>query len=90
MASRNIETLLSYHSFTVCLPKMFGGDFGDQIGCYAILTNPKSNKFEVLVNKVNGAFFSQRDGKRFLTFTQSVLVPRLPWFLWVIDSLIYG
>lgn len=39
---------------------MFGGDFGDQIGRYAILTDPKSNKFEVLVDKVNGAFFSHK------------------------------
>ncbi|KEH37203.1 hypothetical protein MTR_2g435890 [Medicago truncatula] len=81
MASRNIQTLLSYHCLTgplgknpfsdldkvinklrlkyrsyiveydidagaVCLPNMFGGDFGDQIGRYAILTDPKSNKFE--------------------------------------------
>ncbi|RHN55897.1 hypothetical protein MtrunA17_Chr5g0423431 [Medicago truncatula] len=79
MASRNIQTLLSYHYLTgplvknsfsdldkainklrlkyrsyiveydidvgaVCLPNMFGGDFGDQIGRYAILTDPKSNK----------------------------------------------
>lgn len=39
---------------------MFGGDFGDQIGRYAILTDHKSNKFEVLVDKVNGAFFSHK------------------------------
>ncbi|KEH36616.1 PIF1-like helicase [Medicago truncatula] len=70
-----------FRNGAVCLPNMFGGDFGDQIGRYAILTNPKSNKFEVLVDRVNRAFFSQRDGKRFVTFTESILVPGLPWFL---------
>nr|ABN06123.1 hypothetical protein MtrDRAFT_AC150889g28v2 [Medicago truncatula] len=30
----------------VCLPRMFGGDFGDRIGRFATLTDPKGNQFE--------------------------------------------
>ncbi len=47
---------------------MFGGDFGDQIGRYAILTDPKSNKFEVLVNKVNISFFLTKGWKAIRDF----------------------
>nr|ABD33164.1 hypothetical protein MtrDRAFT_AC157890g13v2 [Medicago truncatula] len=98
MASRNIQTLLSYHCLTdnhifiplcnqqaeteyrsyiveydidvgaICLPNMFGGDFGYQIGRYAILTDPKSNKFEVLVDRVNGAFFLTKGWKAIRDF----------------------
>jgi len=39
------------------LPRMFGGDFGDRIGRFATLTDPKGNQFEVLVDSINGDFF---------------------------------
>jgi len=52
----------------VCLPNMFGGDFGDQIGRYAILNDPKSNKFEVLVDRVNISFFLTKGWKAICDF----------------------
>jgi len=47
---------------------MFGGDFRDQIGRYATLTDPKSNKFEVLVDRVNKAFFLTKGWKAIRDF----------------------
>lgn len=43
------------------LPNMFAKDFGDQIRRFATLIDPKNNKFEVLLERVNGhVFFYQR------------------------------
>jgi len=39
-------------------PNMFGSDFGDQINQIVTLIDPKNNKFEVLVDRINGSFFS--------------------------------
>lgn len=36
---------------TVMLPNTFTGDFGDQIGRYAILVDPNNNEFQVVVKK---------------------------------------
>ncbi|KEH29876.1 hypothetical protein MTR_4g053887 [Medicago truncatula] len=38
----------------VMLPNMFAKDFGDQIRRFATLIDPKNNKFEVLLERVNG------------------------------------
>lgn len=38
------------------LPNMFASHFGDQINRIVTLTDPKNNKFEVLVDRINGSF----------------------------------
>lgn len=52
----------------VCLPRMFGGDFGDQIGRFVTLTDPKGNKFEVLVDAISGNFFLTKGWKAIRDF----------------------
>lgn len=53
------------------LPNMFAKDFGDQITRFATLIDPKNNKFEVLVERVNGhVFFLPKDGKLCVTFME--------------------
>jgi len=47
---------------------MFGGDFGDQIGRFATLTDPKANQFEVLVERINGHFFLTKGWKAIREF----------------------
>jgi len=47
---------------------MFGGDFGDQIGCFATLTDPKAYHFEVLVERTNGVFFLTKGWKAICDF----------------------
>jgi hypothetical protein len=47
---------------------MFGGDFGDQIGRFATLTDPKGNQFEVLVDAINGNFFLTKGWKAIRDF----------------------
>jgi len=42
---------------------MFGFDFGDQINWIVTLIDPKNNKFEVLVDKINGPFFLTKGWK---------------------------
>jgi len=42
---------------------MFGGDFGNRIGRFATLTDPKANQFEVLVDSINGDFFLTKGWK---------------------------
>jgi len=55
------------------LPKIFGGDFGDQIGRFVTLTDPTANKFDVLVERINGDFFLTKGyGKQFVTFMELV------------------
>jgi len=39
------------------LPRMFGHDFGDQIGRYTSLANSNYNEFEVLVERNNGSIY---------------------------------
>jgi hypothetical protein len=39
------------------LPMMFSHDFGDQINQYAILVDPKQNRFEVLVERNNQGIY---------------------------------
>jgi hypothetical protein len=36
---------------------MFAADFGDQITRYAMLIDKKGNRFEVLVERINGSIF---------------------------------
>lgn len=52
----------------VCLPRMFGSDFGDLIGRFATLTDPKGNQFEVLVDSINGDFFLTKGWKAIRDF----------------------
>jgi len=40
---------------------MFGGDFGDRIGRFATLTDPKANQFVVLVDSINGDFLLTKE-----------------------------
>ena len=47
---------------------MFGGDFGDQIGRFATLTDPKAHQFEVLVESINGDFFLTKRWKAIRDF----------------------
>jgi len=47
---------------------MFGGDFGDRIGRFATLTDPKANQFEVLVDNINGDFFLTKGWKAIRDF----------------------
>ena len=54
--------------YTMCLRRMFGGDFGDQIGRFTTLTDPKSNHFEVLVERINGHFFLTKGWKAIRDF----------------------
>jgi hypothetical protein len=60
--------ILLFHQGAVCLPRMFGGDFGDQIGRFVTLTDPKGNKFEVLVDAINGNFFLTKGWKAIRIF----------------------
>ena len=39
-------------------PSLFANDFGDQVTRFATLIDPKNNKFDVLVERINGRFFS--------------------------------
>jgi len=41
----------------VVLPRMFGHDFGDQIGRYASLVDSNYNEFKVLVERNNGNIY---------------------------------
>ncbi|AES97688.1 hypothetical protein MTR_5g058370 [Medicago truncatula] len=55
----------------VMLPNMFAKDFGDQITRFATLIDPKNNKFEVLVERVNGhVFFLPKDGKLYAALSR--------------------
>jgi len=42
------------------LPMMFAHDFGDQIGQYASMVDPKNNQFEVLVERNNLGIYLTR------------------------------
>jgi len=45
--------VLLFSQGVVCLPNIFGADFGDEIGRFATLIDPKDNQFQVLVERIN-------------------------------------
>ena len=47
----------------VMLPNMFANEFGDKINRFVNLIDPKNNKFEVLVEKINGSVFLSKEWK---------------------------
>jgi len=50
------------------LPNLFGVDFGDQITRFATLTDQKNNKFDVLVERINGNIFFSKGWKALRDF----------------------
>jgi len=61
-------SILFFVQGAVRLPSLFGADFGDQITRLATLIDAKENQFEVLVERINGAFFLSKGWKALRDF----------------------